>query len=142
VVIATPRPLFPRKKDPVLFGQFWIDAENPPPPGVQTLHHRTRTESLHDCATVAAGSLYKTQVNFSPQMGPCQRSEVKQFVMGLSPRRTWLDPRSVHVRFVVDKVALAQVYLRLLRLHTLRTIPAVLHTHLHHDNGLTGRTKQ
>ena len=75
-------------------------------------------------------------------MGPCQRSEVKQLVMGVSPRRTWLDPRSVHVGFVVDKVALAQVYLRLLRLHTLRVIPAALHIHLHHDSALRGGTKQ
>jgi len=69
-------------------------------------------------------------------------SEVKWLVMGLSPRKTCFDPRSVHTGFVADKVALAQVYLRLLRLHTLRIIPSVLHTHLHHDNDLTGRTKQ
>ena len=128
VVIATPRPLFPRKKDPLLFGQVWMDAENlPPPSGVQTLHHRARTESLHECAIVATGPLCITQVNFSPQMGPCQRSEVKRLVMSLLPRRTWFDPRSVLVGFVVDKVVLAHVYLRLLRLHTPRIIPSALH---------------
>jgi hypothetical protein len=31
-------------------------------------------------------------------------------VAGLSPRRTGFDPRSVHVGFVVDKVALGQVF--------------------------------
>lgn len=69
-------------------------------------------------------------------------SEVKRLVMGLSPRRPWFDPRSVHVGFVVDKVALAQVYLRSLRLHTLRIIPSVLHTHLLHVNDVAGTTKQ
>jgi hypothetical protein len=29
---------------------------------------------------------------------------------GLPPRRPWFDPRSVHVGFVVDKVALGQVF--------------------------------
>ena len=75
-------------------------------------------------------------------MGTCQRSEIKRLVTILSPRKTWFDPRPVHVEFVVDKVALAPVYLRLLPLHTLRIVPSVLHTHLHHDSGLTGRTKQ
>ena len=119
-------------------------AKSPHPQGVQTLHQRARTESLHDCAIVAAGPLYITQVNFSPQMRPSHRSEIKGLVVDLSPRRTWFDPCSVHVGFVVDKVALAQVYLRLLRLHTLRIIPSVLHTHLHHDmtlqKGQSGKT--
>jgi hypothetical protein len=33
-----------------------------------------------------------------------------QLVTGLSPRRPGFDPRSVHVGFVVDKVALGQVF--------------------------------
>jgi hypothetical protein len=37
---------------------------------------------------------------------------LRRLVAGLSPRRPGLDPRSVHVRFVVDKVALGQVFLR------------------------------
>ena len=134
----------PRKKDPVLFGQAWMDAQNlPPPPRGSNPAPPARTESLHDCAIVAAaGTSYIRKVNFSPQLGQCQRSEVNRLVMGLSPRRTCFDPRSVHVGFVVDKVALAHVYLRLLRLQTLHIIPAALHTQLHHNNDLRGRTKQ
>jgi branched-subunit amino acid transport protein len=36
-------------------------------------------------------------------------------VAGLSPRRPGFAARSVHVGFVVDKVALGQVFLRVLR---------------------------
>jgi hypothetical protein len=39
---------------------------------------------------------------------------VRRFVAGLSPRRPGFDPGSVHVGFVVDKVALGQVFLRVL----------------------------
>jgi hypothetical protein len=39
---------------------------------------------------------------------PCHR----RFVAGLSLRRPWFDPGSVHVGFVVDRVALRQVFLR------------------------------
>jgi hypothetical protein len=34
---------------------------------------------------------------------------------GLSPRRPVFDTRSVHVRFVVDEVALGQIFLPVLR---------------------------
>jgi hypothetical protein len=34
---------------------------------------------------------------------------LRRLVAGLSPRRPGFDPGSVHVRFVVDKVALGQV---------------------------------
>jgi hypothetical protein len=37
---------------------------------------------------------------------------LRRLVAGLSPRRPGFDPGSVHVRFVVDKVALGQVFLR------------------------------
>jgi hypothetical protein len=37
---------------------------------------------------------------------------LRRLVAGLSPRRLGFDPGSVHVRFVVDKVALGQVFLR------------------------------
>jgi hypothetical protein len=36
-------------------------------------------------------------------------------VAGLSPRRPVFAPGSIHVEFVVDKVALGQVFLRVLR---------------------------
>jgi hypothetical protein len=40
---------------------------------------------------------------------------IRQLVAGISSRRPDFDPRSVHVRFVVDKVALGQVFFRVLR---------------------------
>jgi hypothetical protein len=46
---------------------------------------------------------------------------------GLSPRRFGFDPGSVHVGFVVDKVALGQVFLRALRFSPASLIPPVLH---------------
>ena len=39
---------------------------------------------------------------------------LKRLVGGLPPPRTGLDPRSVHVRFMVDRAALGQVFLRVL----------------------------
>jgi hypothetical protein len=50
-----------------------------------------------------------------------------------------VDPGSVHVGFVVDKVALGQVFPRVLRFSPVNSIPPVLHykekrkmNHLHH----------
>jgi hypothetical protein len=45
----------------------------------------------------------------------------------LSPRSPGFDPGSVHVGFVVDKVALGQVFLRVLRSSPVNFIPPVLH---------------
>ena len=50
-----------------------------------------------------------------------------QFVAGLSELRPRLDPRSVHVRFVMDKVALGKVYFPVLRLFPVSGIPPLLH---------------
>jgi len=47
---------------------------------------------------------------------------------------------SAYVRFVVDKVALWQVFLRVLRFYPLSIIPANLHTHLHVRVAVTRRT--
>jgi hypothetical protein len=52
---------------------------------------------------------------------------LRRLVAGLSPRRTGFDPGSVHVGFVVDKVALGQVFLRVLRFSLVNFIPPVLH---------------
>jgi hypothetical protein len=46
---------------------------------------------------------------------------------GLPPRRPGLDPESVHVGFVVDEVALGQVFPRVLRFSPVSFIPPVLH---------------
>jgi hypothetical protein len=51
----------------------------------------------------------------------------RRLAAGLSPRRPGFDPGSVHVGFVVDKMALGQVYLRVLRFSPVNFIPPVLH---------------
>jgi hypothetical protein len=51
---------------------------------------------------------------------------LRRLVSGLSPRRPGLDPGSFHVGFVVDKVALGQVFLRVLRFYPVNFIPPVL----------------
>jgi hypothetical protein len=49
----------------------------------------------------------------------------KQLIAGLSPRRSGFDSGSVYVGFVVDKVALGQVFLRVLRFSPVNFIPPV-----------------
>jgi hypothetical protein len=50
-------------------------------------------------------------------------------------------PRSAHVRFIVDKVALGQVLRRVLLFSPVSIIPPTLHTHLHLHIAPTRRTK-
>jgi hypothetical protein len=52
---------------------------------------------------------------------------LRRLVAGLPPRRPGFDPGSVHVGFVVDKVALGQVFPRVLRFSPVDFIPPVLH---------------
>jgi hypothetical protein len=59
---------------------------------------------------------------------------------GISPRKPGLDPRPVHVRFVVDRVALGQVFHRVPWFSSVSIIPPVLHIHLHLHVALTRRT--
>jgi hypothetical protein len=56
---------------------------------------------------------------------------LRRLVAGLSPRRPGFDPRSVHMGFVVDKVALGLVFLPVLQFSPVSIIPPMLHTHLH-----------
>jgi hypothetical protein len=49
---------------------------------------------------------------------PCLR----QLFVGLSPLRLWFESGPVHVGFVVDKVALGQIFLRVLRFFTVSII--------------------
>jgi hypothetical protein len=53
--------------------------------------------------------------------------KVRWWDASLPPRRPGFDPGSVHVGFVVDKVALGQVFLRVLRFFPVSFIPSVLH---------------
>ena len=52
---------------------------------------------------------------------------LRRLVAGLPPLRHGFDPESVHVGFVVDEVALWQVFLRVLRFSPVSFIPLVLH---------------
>ena len=52
---------------------------------------------------------------------------LRRLVAGLSPRRPGFDPVSVQVGFVVDKVALGQVFPRVRRFSPVYFIPPVLH---------------
>jgi hypothetical protein len=55
---------------------------------------------------------------------------VKRLVAGLSLRRPGFAPGSIHVGFVVDRVAMGQVFLRVLRFSPVNNIPPLLHIHL------------
>jgi hypothetical protein len=52
-------------------------------------------------------------------------SWLKRAMVGMSPRRSGLDPRPVRVRLVVVKVTPGQLFL-----HILRCFPLIVHTHL------------
>jgi hypothetical protein len=54
----------------------------------------------------------------------------RRIVTTLSLRRSRFNPGPVHVRFVVDELALGQVLLPVLRF-PVSIIPPVLHTHLY-----------
>jgi hypothetical protein len=79
----------------------------------------TQTDSVY-CA-VRTGSSTITQVNLW----------LRHLVADLSPRRTGFNPRSVHVIFMVDKVAMGHVFLRVLWFCLVSIITPMLHVHLH-----------
>jgi hypothetical protein len=66
---------------------------------------------------------------------------LRRLVAGLSPRRSGFDPGSVHVGFVVDNMALGQVFPRVLRFSPVNLIQPVLNykekrkntNHIHHS---------
>jgi hypothetical protein len=74
---------------------------------------------------IAAGNraYFATKIMFTSK----QISRLWRLAAALPPRRPGFDPGSVHVGFVVDKVALAQVFLRVLRFSPVNFIPPVLH---------------
>jgi hypothetical protein len=54
---------------------------------------------------------------------------LKQLDAGLSPWRPGFTPRSVHMVFVVGKVALGQIFLQVLQFSSASVIPPLLHNH-------------
>lgn len=67
-----------------------------------------------------------------PWLRPC--------VTGLSTRRDGFDPRSVGVRFAVDKVAISHVSLPVLIFVPVSVIPPMLHSHFHINATFIRRT--
>ena len=59
-----------------------------------------------------------------------------------SPRRPDFDPRSIHVSFGADKVAMGKVFLPVLRFSPVRIIQHLLRMHLHLRVAPTGRTNR
>jgi hypothetical protein len=59
---------------------------------------------------------------------------------GLSPQRPEFDLRSIHVRFVVKKVTLGQIFIQVLLLVPVNKIPPMLHFHFPLRVALTRRT--
>jgi hypothetical protein len=57
---------------------------------------------------------------------------LKRLVAGPSLRRAGFAPGSVRVGFVVDKVALGQIFLRVLRVFPVNIIPPWLFTLIYH----------
>jgi hypothetical protein len=47
-----------------------------------------------------------------------------------SPQRSGLYPTPVHVQYVVDKLAMGEGFLRVLRAFPVSSIPPVLHIHI------------
>jgi hypothetical protein len=61
------------------------------------------------------------------QDGEIKKKKGRLLVTGFSPRRLGFDPRSVRFGFVANKVALKQVFPRVLRFFPVSFIPPVLH---------------
>jgi len=55
----------------------------------------------------------------------------KALVTSLSTRSTRFDPVTIHVTFMVDKVAVGQVFLPVPQRSPVSINPPTLHTHLH-----------
>jgi hypothetical protein len=97
----------------------------------------TETECVY-CA-VRTECLYMIQVNVSiKKYGPCLR----WFEAGLTPWRRGFDPRSVHVKSVLNKVALGQFCVQVLRFLHVRIISTMLRTDLYLHVALTRKDKR
>ena len=56
-------------------------------------------------------------------------SWLRRLVAGLPPRSLRFDLRSVHVRFVLDRVTLGLFFLTVLRFYSISIIPQMFHIH-------------
>lgn len=62
-------------------------------------------------------------------MGSSGRAIAQAVSRRFSPRRPRFVPRSVHVGFIVNKVALGLIFLRVLRCSPVNIIPLLIHNH-------------
>ena len=67
---------------------------------------------------------------------------VGRLVAGLSPQKPGFDSKTDHVRPVMDKVALGQIYLPVLHFSPVSIIPPTLHNNLQLHVALTRRTNE
>jgi hypothetical protein len=86
----------------------------------------TRLRDADDCLL---GCCAVWSSRYWPTFRNCLLPQLKRSVAGFSPRRPGFAPSSVHVEFVVDTVALNQVFLRVLRFYPVSMIPPLLHIH-------------
>jgi hypothetical protein len=67
---------------------------------------------------------------------------LRRVLGGALPRRPRFDPRSVHVRFVVEKSGTVTGFYRSILFAPVSIIPPVMHAQLHLHDALTGRTNR
>jgi hypothetical protein len=72
----------------------------------------------------------------------CSVTWLKRLVVGLSPQWPEFAPGSIHEGFVVDKVALGQVFLRVLQFYPVSIIPPLLHINLSPPHDLCDSSEQ
>ena len=65
---------------------------------------------------------------------------LRWLVAGLPLLRCWFYPRPVHMRFVVDNMALGQLFLWVIKFSSVNIILPAFHTHLHLQVALIWRT--
>jgi hypothetical protein len=114
---------------------------------VPLCHHKSLHTHLHLHGALTRRTNRRSLRNFQKPMffrksGPLDRKvqSLRWLVAGLSPRMPGLDLSSVHVRFVVDKLALVQFFSEYFGLSPVSIIPAMFHTHLHLLAALTRKT--
>jgi len=97
-----------------------------------SLHNSKRFASVNETGSSLCGMnfflLFRLISGFTDS---CFVPSLRQSVAGLSPRRPGFDSSPDYAKFMVDKTTMGQVYLRVLRLPPVITIPPMLHTHLH-----------
>jgi hypothetical protein len=90
---------------------------------------RSIPEDLNHDVDVRSGNYIHTRIplNLMYSKSVFGLPWLRRLVAGLSPRRRGFDPGSVQVGFLVDKVALGQVFPRVLRFSPVSFISPVLH---------------